>query len=110
MVTVIEMTVHPFHRVCVNIRRCHLNGSRQVYDELATIDADLKLICNGITYARRILKLGPRKRFRRVLIQNLGIRNHLLFVFLTQACTLQSNIQDTVFILTEYYAALQHRS
>ena len=108
VVAVVQVAVHPLHRVGVHVRGGHLDSCGQVHDQLATVLANLQLVGHGIDHTGGVLQLGAGEGFGRVLVDNLRIGNHLLFVLAAQARTLQGDIEHTLLILVEHHAALQH--
>ena len=108
MLTVVQVAVHPLDRVGVHVRGSHLNGSGQVYNQLATVLTNLQLFSHSVHHASRVLKLGTGEGLGRVLVDDLSIGDHLLFVLAAQARTLQGDIQHALLILVEHHATLQH--
>ena len=108
VLAVVQVAVHPLHRVGVHVRGGHLDGCGQVHDQLAAVLANLQLVGHGVDHAGRVLQLGAGEGLGRVLVDNLRIGNHLLFVLAAQARTLQSDVEHALLILVEHHAALQH--
>ena len=108
VLAVVQVAVHPLDRVGVHVRGSHLNGSGQVHNQLAAVLTNLQLLSHSVHHASRVLKLGAGERLGRVLVDNLSVRNHLLFVLAAQARTLQGDIQHALLILVEHHATLQN--
>ena len=105
---VLEIAVHPLDRVGVHVRGCHLDRCREVDDD-RVIRCCTELFDDLVNDAACELELGARVGLRRVLVDDLGVTRHLLFVLLAQASARQRDIDDAVLILAEHDAALKDR-
>ena len=108
VLAVVQVAVHPLDRVGVHVRGSHLNGSGQVHNQLAAVLTNLQLLSHSVHHASRVLQLSAGERLGRVLVDNLSVRDHLLFVLAAQARTLQGDIQHALLILVEHHATLQN--
>ena len=77
-----QVAVHPLDHVAVDVRRAHLDGRRQVDDDLV-VDAGIDDVDHGVADALGEGQLGAGEGLGRILVAHLGVGD-LALEFLAQ--------------------------
>ena len=104
VLTIVEVAAHPFDLVGIDVRRVHLDGRRQVDDQLV-VCGRLHDLDDRIADFQRHIQLSARKAFGRILeaITAPRFRSHIH----DHLGSVGRDLLDTANILGEDHAALQ---
>ena len=106
-VAVGQVAVHPLDGVRVDIRSGHLNGGRQVDDDLA-VRGRLPHVVDRVTHLDGELQFGAGVGLGGVLEEDLGL-GHRIRVLHAQLCPVHGDVLDPVAVQAENDPTLQGR-
>ncbi len=101
-----EPAAHPLDRVSVDVGSGHLDGGRQVDDDLA-LRRRLEDLDHLVADVECELELRAGVALRRVLVVHLGAGNERLHLA-ALARAVQGDVDDALLVLAEHDLALQH--
>ena len=105
VLAVVEVPRHPFDGVRVDVRGGHLDGGRQIDDDLA-LRGRHEDVHDPVADLDRELELGARVALRRVLVVDDRAR-HSLLVLLAPLRALHGDVDDALLVGAEHHVALQ---
>lgn len=107
-VTLLQVPVHPFDRVGVDVGGGHFDGGGEVEDELA-FGSGFEGVGDGVADFDGVVEFGSGVRFGRVFIVDVDFGADFLVVLEAPLGTLAGNVGDAGAVLLEDDAALQGR-
>jgi hypothetical protein len=101
---IVEVAAHPLDLVGIDVRRRHLDGRRQVDDQLV-VRRRLHLGDDGVADLQRDVQLGAGKALRRIFeaIAAAGLGGHVG----DHLGRIDGDLLDTLHVLGKHHAALQ---